>query len=279
MAEISVITLPSGSSYNLKDSTARSEIESLRSEMGSLGTYLGATTTTLEDGATTSPITVKDGDDTKTVTPSGAGDWTVDSSNVTYIWTGSQWDQLGSAGAIKSLAYKDSASGTYTPQGTVSVSSSGTKATINSTFTPKGTVSGSVTPKGKNASSSVSITPSTTSVYSMATAGSVTVGTNPTCTLPVFSTSVSGETLTLGWSAGTFSAGSATQVTLPTRSQVTNLWNGYTAASAAAQTFTGESSAVSASFTGTEGTATAEYTPVVTSSGSFTGTQATITVK
>lgn len=279
MADISVITLPSGSSYNLKDSTARAEIESLRSEMGSLGSYLGATTTTLTDGATTSPITVKDGDSTKSVTPSEAGDWTVDSSNVTYIWTGSQWDQLGSAGAIKSLAYKDSASGTYTPSGSVTVSSTGTKATINASYTPEGTVSGSVTPKGANASSTVSITPSTTSVYSMTSAGSVTAGTTPTCTLPTFSTSVSGETLTLGWSAGTFSAGSATKVTLPTRSQVTNLWNGYTSATAAAQTFTGASSTISASFTGTKGTASADYTPVVNSTGTFKGTEATITVK
>lgn len=279
MAEISVITLPSGSSYNLKDNTARSEIEALRSEMGSLGSYLGATTTELTDGATTSPITVKDGDSTKSVTPSDPGDWTVDSANVTYIWTGSQWDQLGSAGAIKALAYKDSASGAYTPTGTVSVTSAGTKTTISSSYTPEGTVSGSVTPKGSNAASSVTITPSTTSVYSMATAGSVTAGTAPTCTLPVFSTSVSGETLTLGWSAGTFSAGSATQVTLPTRSQVTNLWNGYTAAQAAAQTFTGASSSVTASFTGKAGTATADYTPVVNSTGTFSGTQATITVR
>lgn len=279
MADISVITLPSGSSYNLKDSTARASIESLRSEMGSLGAYMGVTTTALTDGDTTSPISIKDGDSTKSVTPSGAGDWTVDTSNITYIWTGSQWDQLGSAGAIKSLAYKDSASGAYTPSGSVSVTSVGTKATIDSTYTPKGTVSGSVTPKGSNASSNVTITPSTTSVYSMTSAGSVTTGTTPTCTLPTFSTSVSGETLTLGWNAGTFSAGSATKVTLPTRSQVTNLWNGYTAATAAAQTFTGANSTVNASFTGTEGTASAEYTPVVTSTGSFSGNQETITVK
>lgn len=279
MADISKITLPSGSTYDIKDAEARASIASLKSEMGSLGSYLGATTTALEDGATTSPITIKDGDDTKSVTPSSAGDWTVDSSNVTYIWTGSQWDQLGSAGAIKSLAYKDSASGTYTPTGNVSVSSVGAKTTINASYIPEGSVSGSVTPKGTNAASTVSITPSTTTVYSMTSAGSVTAGTAPTCTLPTFSTSVSGETLTLGWNAGTFSAGSATKVTLPTRSQVTNLWNGYTSATAAAQTFTGASSALNASFTGTKGTASADYTPVVNSTGTFTGNQATITVK
>ena len=65
---------------------------------------------------------------------------------------------------------------------------------------------------------------------------------------------------------------------LPTRAEVKNLWNGVTSATAAAQTFTGASSAISASFTGTAGTATADYTPAVTASGSFTGTKATITV-
>ena len=279
MADISIITLPSGSSYNLKDADARASIEKLKSNLGSLGNYRGVTTTELTDGATTSPISVKDGDSTVQVTPSNPGDWVVDSSNVSYIWTGSQWDQIGSAGALKSLAYKDSASGSYTPSGTVTVSSVGTQATITSSFTPKGTVSGSVTPKGSNASSSVTITPTTTSVYSMTSEGSVTKGTVPSCTLPSLTTSVSGETLTLGWSAGSFSAGTATSVTLPTRSQVTNLWNGVSAATAAAQTFTGASSAVSATFTGTAGSATATYTPVVTSTGTFKGTAATVTVK
>ena len=279
MADISIITLPSGSSYNLKDADARASIEKLKSNLGSLGNYRGVTTTELTDGATTSPISVKDGNSTVQVTPSNPGDWVVDSSNVSYIWTGSQWDQIGSAGALKSLAYKDSASGSYTPSGTVTVSSAGTQATITSSFTPKGTVSGSVTPKGSNASSSVTITPTTTSVYSMTSEGSVTKGTIPSCTFPSLTTSVSGETLTLGWSAGSFSAGTATSVTLPTRSQVTNLWNGVSAATAAAQTFTGASSAVSATFTGTAGSATATYTPVVTSTGTFKGTAATVTVK
>lgn len=279
MADISQITLPSGSTYDLKDAEARADIAKLKSNLGSLGNYRGVTTTALTDGATTSPIQVKDGDSTISVTPSNPGDWVVDSSNVSYIWTGSQWDQIGSAGAIKALAYKDSASGSYTPAGTVTVTSTGTKATITSSFTPKGSVSGSVTPSGKNAASSVTITPTTTSVYSMSSEGSVTKGTVPTCTLPSLTTSVSGETLTLGWSAGSFSAGTATTVTLPSRTQVTNLWNGVTSATAAAQTFTGSASNVTATFTGTAGSATATYTPVVTSTGTFKGTAATVTVK
>lgn len=279
MSDISIITLPSGSTYNLKDSQARSDIANLKNNLGSLGTFRGVTTTTLVDGSTTATITIKDGETTKEITVSNAGDWVVDSGNVSYIWTGSQWDQIGSAGAIKALAYKDSASGSVTPSGTVAVTSTGTKATITSSYTPAGTISGSVTPKGTNAASTVSITPSTTSVYSITGVGSVTAGTVPSCTLPTLTTSVSGETLTLGWSAGSFSAGSATKVTLPTRAQVSGLWNGVTSATAAAQTFTGASSSVSATFTGTAGSATATYTPVVSSAGTFTGKAATVTVK
>lgn len=109
---------------------------------------------------------------------------------------------------------------------------------------------------GSNASSSVTITPSTTSVYSMSSTGSVTNGTAPSFTRGTFS----GGSLSFAMdttdtrklkitftaathAADTFSAGTTPPVvTLPGRTQVTNLWNGYTAATAAAQTFTGAKS-------------------------------------
>ena len=73
MAEISKITLPSGSTYDIKDETARNLI----SELTSSTSYLGVTTTAITDGATTSPITIGD----KSVTPKsgnivGYGDFT-----------------------------------------------------------------------------------------------------------------------------------------------------------------------------------------------------------
>lgn len=75
---------------------------------------------------------------------------------------------------------------------------------------------------GSNSSSSVTITPSTTSVYSITGVGSAASMT----------WSVNDTKLTI-----TFSGGSAA-----TRSQVSNLWNGYTVATAAAQIFTGATS-------------------------------------
>lgn len=89
---------------------------------------------------------------------------------------------------------------------------------------------------GSNASSSVTITPSTTSVYSMSSAGSVTAGTAPSLSMTMDSTDT--KKLNITFNAGT----TPSTVTLPGRTQVSNLWNGYTAATAAAQVFTGQTS-------------------------------------
>lgn len=111
---------------------------------------------------------------------------------------------------------------------------------------------------GSNAASSVSITPSTTAVYSMTSAGSVTAGTAASFTRGTFSQgtlptmtwamdSTDTKKLNITFSQGTlpthaadsFTANTPTAVTLPGRSSAIKAWTGYTAATAAAQTFTG----------------------------------------
>lgn len=128
--------------------------------------------------------------------------------------------------ALKALAYKDSIS--YTPAGTISNTS--------------------ITPAGTNAASAVTISPKTTSVYSMSSDGSVTAGTAASLTM-----SVDNEVLSFSWTTNT-----PTAVTLPGRTQVTGLWNGYnTGVSntyAAAQTFTGTAASHNHTFTGTAAT-------------------------
>ena len=111
MAEISKITLPSGSTYDIKDETARNLI----SELTSSTSYLGVTTTAITDGATTSPVTIGD----QSVTPK-SGD-IVGYGNSEFIWSGveNKWREFGSTGSLKALAFKDSASGSFTPAGTV----------------------------------------------------------------------------------------------------------------------------------------------------------------
>ena len=112
---------------------------------------------------------------------------------------------------------------------------------------------------GSNASSSVTITPTTTDVYSMTSAGSVTPGTAASYTQGTFS---KGTLPTMTWAmdatdtkqlnitfsqgtlpshaSDTFTANTPTAVTLPGRSSsAIKAWTGYSSATAAAQVFTG----------------------------------------
>lgn len=112
MPDISRITLPSGTTYNIKDEDARKLIAALSSATR----YLGVTTTALSDGVATTPIAIGD----KSVIPKG-GDIAA-YGNSEYIWSDieSKWRELGSTGSLKALAFKDSASADYTPSGSVS---------------------------------------------------------------------------------------------------------------------------------------------------------------
>ena len=140
MADISVIQLPSGSSYNIKDAWARQAIEGL----GNPTHFLGASSTTITDGGTQKPTI--GGDE---VTPN-AGDIVV-YSNGEFIWSGTTWIELGDLSGLGDLAYKDSASGSVTPTGTVSkptFTGSSSAVTITATdntsgnYQPKGSISG-----------------------------------------------------------------------------------------------------------------------------------------
>ena len=260
MADISKITLPSGTTYDIKDATARSNIAALSGAL----TFLGTTTTALTDGATTSPITIGD----SSVTPKAGN--VVIYGNSEFVWSAaeSKWREFGSTGSLKALAFKDSASASYTPAGSVSQPTfTGTKATISSSFTPAGTVAiskgtgtANYTPAGTVSAPTVTVTPNTTSVKPFGSAG----------TLPSFTASVSGETLSLGFSAGT----------LPSAGTAVTVATGIKSATASAPKFTGTGVELKAKFTGTAGTASGEYTPAGTvSQPTFTGTNKTITVR
>ena len=300
MPEISAITLPSGTTYTLKDSTARA------ASVGGLS-LLGVTTTALTDGATTNPITI-----------SGTSVTAVNGNiaiyqNKEFVWvdTDSQWHEFGDTTGLGDLALKDSASGTYTPAGTVSQPTfSGTQATIKpkvtaagsvaistgsgtANYTPAGTVSqptfsgsettstGSFTPAGnvtisKAATGTANYTPegtvsqptttvtlNTATKYVAASAtggGSVTAGSAASCTLPVLTTSVTNETLTLGWSAGSFTANTPTAVTLPSFSSQT-IATGVQSASTTQPTFTGTGAVLTGTFSGTAGSVSVKGTP------------------
>lgn len=283
MADISKITLPSGTTYNIKDQTARDLI----SNLDGYTDYLGVTTTALTDGATTNPISV----DGSSITAKKGN--IVNYGSKEFIFNGTAWQEFGDMSGLKALAYKDNASASYTPAGAVTQPTfTGTAATITSKGTPAGTVSkpswtGTAatitvtgTPAGTVSKPNVTVTPSTTTVNSITAVGSL-----PTCTLPTLTTTVANENLTLGWTEGSFNAGS-----LPTKGSNTTVMTGASAALASNPTFTGAAlssttaytpagSVSQPTFSGAVLNSTVSYTPAGTvSKPTFSGTAATITV-
>lgn len=116
MADISEITLPSGVTYDIKDATARNDISMLKGSGTGAMHYAGVTTTALADGSSTSPIKINNAD----YTPSN-GDVVINGS-LEFVWSTSdnKWHEFGSTGSLKGLAFKDSASASFTPAGSVS---------------------------------------------------------------------------------------------------------------------------------------------------------------
>ena len=274
MADISQIKLPNGTTYNIKDANARERIEALES----FTTYLGVTTTALTDGATTNPITING----QNVTAQSGN--IVLYGNQEFIFDGTHWNQFGDLSSLGSLAYKNTASGSFTPAGTVSQPTFNGD-TINSTgsFTPAGSVK--LTNSNKTAavsaaeSGAVTYTPDGTvaaPTISVKTAGTTTTVNSITAvgTLPNYT--VSGEVLTL------------TQGTLPTKGKNQTVKTGDAAYQATDPEFTGTgvrlvtgniSVPTSASFSGTAGAVSVSGTPSGTvSQPTFTGTTGSVTV-
>lgn len=117
MADISQLTVPidvSGTitnvTYDIKDAVARQAI----ADLGHALYWVGVTTTALTDGDTTNPITV--GGDSVTVTTGGVAQY----NGTELVWNGTSWQVLGE-GNLGALAYKNDASGSYTPAGTIAI--------------------------------------------------------------------------------------------------------------------------------------------------------------
>jgi hypothetical protein len=215
MADISKITLPTGTTYDIKDQGARDLI----AEMSGYTDFLGVTTTALTDGATTNPIKINNVD----VTAKKGNIVTYGSAE--FIFNGTAWQAFGDLSGLGSLAYKNSASGTVavpktytttvtpvaknvsvsgTTTGSVSVTKSKVGVHVASQIGPQPGMN--YTPSGTNASSSVSGSCTVTAKGSVAaptisvkTAGSTTTVKNPTAKTVVTDMSVaapSGTTAT-----------------------------------------------------------------------------------
>lgn len=282
MADISKVTLPNGSTYDIKDATARNSINTLQNTVTSGVMYRGVTTTPLIDGATTSPIsmgTTKEGSPVQ-YTPK-TGDLVIYGDKefiFAQVDDTSSWHEFGSTGSLKALAFKDNASGSYTPEGSVS----------QPTFTgSEGNVSvsgsASVLPKAKLTivdPNSVNMIPHKAgdsyvqgAPIAKVAGADVVLNTSRISqitdvgTLPAMTTFVSGETLTLGWSTGR----------LPTKAEVT--------VATSVKSVTQPTVTIGAiDITFQSSTATVNSTGKFTPSGNvskptFAGTATTITVK
>jgi len=213
---ISQITVPSGTTYDIKDAEARAAIEALSGYV----TYAGVTTSTLTDGATTDPVVIN-GQNVSAVTG-----MIVTYQNKEFVWNGSAWQEFGDLSALGDLAYADTASATYTPQGSVSLTNSNTTATVSAagsgdaTYTP----AGSVSLTNSNVTATVSAAGSGDATYTPA--GSVSLST--TSTTPAITASVgtsSDKTFQCSGTVGAptisvSSAGATTTIKNPTKATV-----------------------------------------------------------
>lgn len=302
---ISQITLPNGNTYDIKDAWARQQIESITG--GSAIVFKGVSTTALTDGGNEDPTL-----DGTAITSKTIGDLYFYNKEEFIYGDDNKWHSLGpQLQTLGALAYKDNASATYTPAGSVSQPTfTGAQGTVtitatNSTtgnYTPAGTVSGG-TFTGSNSTFTGTYTPSGTvsaPTISVNTAGStasikqVNAVTNmvsalataaPGATAPANAItyfSVANENLSLYQIGATKAA--------PITTTTTTVKTGDASYTASQPTFTGEEDTISTSgtpngsvsnigFTGQKVQLSGTTTPSGTvSKPTFTGTQATITV-
>lgn len=139
MPQISQITLPSGSVYDLKDAYARSAIEAIVG--GDAVVFVGVSSTPLTDGGSQSPTV-----DGQTLVPAAGQLFFYGTEE--FIWgPDGKWHALGSLDSLGALAYKDSATASYKPKGTVSQPTF-TGSSSNVTITTSDSATGNYTPKG-----------------------------------------------------------------------------------------------------------------------------------
>lgn len=261
MPNIKQVTLPSGTTYDLRDSRVDT--------LSGFTKYLGVTTTALTDGATTNPITIN----SQSVT-AGAGDIVL-YGNSEFIFDGTTWNAFGDLSALGTLAYKNSIAVSTTATGTVS------KPTFSGSELES---TGKFTPSGSNASSSVSGTCSVTP------SGSISTGTGTANYTPAGS--VSAPTISVASAGSTAKVTGITNVgSMPTftvANEVLTITAGSTPTADTEKTFkTGDASysASQPTFTGTgaqlkfTGSASSGTISGTAAAQTFSGTEGNVSVK
>lgn len=209
MPQISKITLPSGQTYDLKDNYARDVIETIVG--GNAVVFVGVSSTALTDGGTQKP-TIEGAQ----VTPKIGQLFFYGTQE--FIWgKDDKWHALGSLQSLGALAYKNSASASYKPAGTVSKPTfTGSSSTVtitatdntNGNYQPKGTVSkptftgssstftGKFTPEG-GVTVTTNATTNKTATVSAASSGEATYTPAGSVSTPTVSVKTPGSTTTI----------------------------------------------------------------------------------
>lgn len=204
--QISKITLPSGQTYYIKDAEARSQIQALVG--GDAVVFMGVSTTEITDGGSEIPTIGGE-----TVTPAAGQLFFYGTEQ--FIWgPDGKWHGLGSLDSLGALAYKDSATGNYTPSGTISQPTfTGTSSSVNistannnsGNYQPSGTINGG-TFTGSNTTFTGKFTPSgqinltktdKTATVSKASSGTATYTPQGSVAAPTISVKTAGSTETI----------------------------------------------------------------------------------
>lgn len=184
MADISTITLPSGTTYNIKDAWARTQIQAITG--GSAIVFKGVSSTALTDGGNENPTV-----DGTVTTAKSTGDLYFYQQEEFIYGDDSEWHSLGSPmETLGALAYYDAVGVKYDKTTSVTSIFTGTAGDVTITtaannsgnYTPSGTITGG-TFTGSNTTFTGSYTPGgtvSTPTINVATAGSTTTIKNPT---------------------------------------------------------------------------------------------------
>ena len=160
--------------------------------------FIGVSTNKLTDGGTEAPT----GSKYSTFAAAPVGSLVFYGTEEFIKGTDNKWHALGSLDTLGALAYKDNASVSYKPTGTVGSTFTGTSLTSTGSYTPGGTVTVGIT-GSSNA----------TAVVSQATSGTTTYKPTGTITTPTFTGtgfSITNNFTPAGSVGSTFSGSSST---------------------------------------------------------------------
>lgn len=262
---ISKITLLSGTTYDICDDAVRATIAGVQTQVTKPLQFIGITETELVDGSTTNPIYI----DGQSVTVANGNVVIYEENELIYSATDSKWHDFGSLSATGALSSKNSATGTYTAQGTISQPtflSTTTNLTVSNikidgNVTIASQTGGTInyTPAGTITAPGITVSLSTTSINPMTSTGA----------LPSMTTAVSSTLLTFGWDPGS----------LPVKGNNTTVASGISNVGVTTPVFNGTSTFLKGTFSGSAVTGTCTIKPTGTiSTPTFTGTGDTVTV-